>query len=111
LAGVAIAGKSRRAPSRRFACAAGGDLLLERSKGGAMPRKAAIHTMPAGSGGGWQNRQEGGATRGGFRTQAEAIKAGRDEARRLQTEHIVHRRDGKIRARNSYGNDPRRRPG
>jgi Uncharacterized protein conserved in bacteria (DUF2188) len=40
------------------------------------------------------------------RTQAEADEGGRAVARREQVELIVHGRDGRIRQRESYGNDP-----
>ena len=40
------------------------------------------------------------------RTQAEAIEAGRRIARAEQAELIIHRLDGRIRDRDSYGNDP-----
>lgn len=39
-------------------------------------------------------------------TQAQAIQAGRQIARQGQGELLVHGRDGRIRARDSYGNDP-----
>ena len=39
-------------------------------------------------------------------TQQEAIDAARDIARRNESELIIQGRDGKIRARDSYGNDP-----
>ena len=39
-------------------------------------------------------------------TQAEAATAGRGTARRERTELYVHGRDGRIRERDSYGNDP-----
>jgi hypothetical protein len=39
-------------------------------------------------------------------TQASATSAARDTARRERTELSVHGRDGKIRSRDSYGNDP-----
>jgi len=39
-------------------------------------------------------------------TQAEAIERGRDIARRQGTELLIHGKDGQIRARDSYGNDP-----
>jgi hypothetical protein len=65
-----------------------------------------VHTSPAPDGNGWTNSD--GST---FRTQKDAINAGRDLARRLGTEHLIHGRDGRIRERNSYGNDPPQRPG
>ena len=39
-------------------------------------------------------------------TQAEAIDQARDIARNQQSELLIHGRDGRIRARDSYGNDP-----
>jgi uncharacterized protein (DUF433 family) len=39
-------------------------------------------------------------------TQREAIKRAREIARNQGTEVVIHRRDGQIRSRNSYGNDP-----
>lgn len=41
-----------------------------------------------------------------FDTQAEAIKFGRDAARREGVELYIHREDGTIQARASYGRDP-----
>ena len=46
-----------------------------------------------------------------FDTKEEAIEAGREEARRRQTEHVIHNEDGSIAERNSYGSDPADRPG
>lgn len=40
------------------------------------------------------------------RTQAASIKAGRVEAKHKSTEHYIHGRNGQIREKNSYGNDP-----
>lgn len=39
-------------------------------------------------------------------TQADAIKAGREIARNNQSEILIHGRNGQIRERDSYGNDP-----
>jgi hypothetical protein len=39
-------------------------------------------------------------------TQAEAIDAAREIAQNQNSELIIHGRDGKIRARDSHGNDP-----
>ena len=41
-----------------------------------------------------------------FSTQAEAIQFGRSAAQKERTELYVHRKDGTIRERNSYGKDP-----
>jgi hypothetical protein len=75
-----------------------------------MPGKPPVHTIPHGDG--WANRREG-STRVAkkFPTKAEAEAAGRDTARREKTEHLIHKRDGTVGARNSYGNGPRRSKG
>ncbi len=39
-------------------------------------------------------------------TQAEAIDHGREIARNQQSELLIHGRNGRIRARDSHGNDP-----
>lgn len=39
-------------------------------------------------------------------TQAEAISQATETARREGVELLIHRQDGRIRERNSYGNDP-----
>lgn len=46
-----------------------------------------------------------------FKTQSEAIEAARDIAKREHTELYIHGSDGRIRERNSYGNDPFPPPG
>jgi hypothetical protein len=58
-------------------------------------------------GNGWAVKGEG-ATRATVITakQSDAISVARDIARNNSSELIVHGRDGKIRERNSYGNDP-----
>ncbi|MET4104761.1 DUF2188 domain-containing protein [Hymenobacter sp. UYP22] len=44
-------------------------------------------------------------------TQAEAIAAGRAQAANNGSELIIHGRDGRIRASDSHGRDPRNIPG
>lgn len=39
-------------------------------------------------------------------TQSEATQAARSTAQRQSSEVLIHGRDGQIRARDSYGNDP-----
>jgi Uncharacterized protein conserved in bacteria (DUF2188) len=41
-----------------------------------------------------------------FETQHEAIEHGRQIAINQQSELIIHNQEGRIRERNSYGNDP-----
>ncbi len=70
-----------------------------------MAKKPEVHTVPHGEG--WANRRAGSdRVSKVYDTKAEAQAAGRDTARRENTEHIIHKRDGTIGERNSYGNDP-----
>ena len=58
---------------------------------------------------GWAVRAEGAsATTLIFRTQSEAWEKAKSIARKERTEALLHGRDGVIRARNTYGHDPRR---
>ena len=41
-----------------------------------------------------------------FDTQKEAIAAARIIAKKQESELIIHNKEGKIRAKDSYGNDP-----
>lgn len=41
-----------------------------------------------------------------FDTQREAIERGREIARNQRSELLIHRRDGSIREKNTYGRDP-----
>ena len=57
--------------------------------------------------GGWAVRAAGSRRASSVHsTQAEAINAAREIARNQGSELFVHRRDGRIRERSSYGNDP-----
>ncbi|QYU58174.1 DUF2188 domain-containing protein [Weissella confusa] len=64
------------------------------------------HVTPDGQGG-WKVQGAGNsrATQH-FNTQAEAITRGRQIAQNQQSELFVHGRNGQIRERNTYGNDP-----
>lgn len=48
---------------------------------------------------------------GNFATEQEAEDAGRLLARELKKELVIHAKDGTIRKKDSYGNDPREIPG
>jgi Uncharacterized protein conserved in bacteria (DUF2188) len=63
--------------------------------------------------GSWVNEIEGdeGALLASHATKHVAVAAGRDEAIRRKTEHVIHNEDGSIDERNSYGGDPAYRPG
>lgn len=63
------------------------------------------HVTPKGDK--WQVKGEGNTKATEiFDTQREAIKRAREIAINKQGELFIHGRDGKIRERNSYGNDP-----
>lgn len=56
----------------------------------------------------WKNKVEGKArATKTFDTKAEAVAAGREQAMKLETEHVIKNMDGKISGKKSYGNDPR----
>ena len=69
-----------------------------------MPRKGQ-HVVPRDNK--WAVRKSGSdrVTRK-YETQHEAIKAARQIARNQRTEVYIHGQDGRIRERDSYGNDP-----
>lgn len=70
-----------------------------------MAAKKNIHTTPTDKG--WQNRREdAGRATSTHKTKAEAQAAGRASAKKDGVEHIIHKKDGTISERNSYGNDP-----
>lgn len=66
--------------------------------------KPGQHVVPSGDK--WSVRRAGAARASGvFATQAEAIERARAIAQNQATELFIHGRDGRIRERNSYGND------
>lgn len=75
-------------------------------KGGCvMADKKNIHTVPTEDG--WANRREGGQRASSTHdTKSDAQAAGRAAAKKDGVEHLVHKKDGSIGERNSYGNDP-----
>lgn len=68
-------------------------------------KKKNIHIVP--NSGQWGIKKDGSERISeSFKTQKKAIKKGRSIARRDKTELFIHGRDGQIRERDSYGNDP-----
>ncbi|WP_373998467.1 DUF2188 domain-containing protein [Bdellovibrio bacteriovorus] len=65
--------------------------------------KKPIHTVPSGNG--WSNKQ-GGKEISRHHTKANAESEGRRQAMRFETEHVIHKVNGQIVKKNSYGNDP-----
>jgi hypothetical protein len=61
--------------------------------------------VPKLEGSGWVNEVNG-KILSRHRTKDVAVEAGREIARRLKVEHSIHRSDGVISEKNSYGNDP-----
>jgi Uncharacterized protein conserved in bacteria (DUF2188) len=75
-----------------------------------MPNKGDVHVLKSDRG--WRVEVEGTSRpRSTPSTQAEAAKAAREIARKNKSELMIHRRNGKIRERNTYGHDPRRTKG
>lgn len=63
-----------------------------------------VHIVPHSEG--WAVRIEGNdRATSVHRTQEQAIDAGRERARRDETEILIHGENGRIRDRDSYGND------
>lgn len=79
------------------------------AKGGSGTR-GGVHTTTNPDGKGWVNQVNGRVT-SNHRTKENAEKAGRDQSIDRGAEHVIHRRDGTIGERNSYGNDPSDRKG
>jgi endonuclease YncB( thermonuclease family) len=67
--------------------------------------KRNVHVVPNGNG--WAVKPEGASKPVSMhRTQRAAAEAGREVARENQSELFIHRPNGQIRDRDSYGNDP-----
>ena len=62
-----------------------------------------VHVVPSGDE--WAVEEDG-RQLSMHRTQADAERAGREDAIRAKAELVVHGRDGQIERKNSYGNDP-----
>jgi hypothetical protein len=67
--------------------------------------KKDVHTTPNPEGKGWVNKVAGKPTGVTHRTQENAADAGRKIARQNESEHSIHRRDGTVGPKNSYGPD------
>jgi hypothetical protein len=76
-----------------------------------MPKKGDVHVVHRPDQRKWAVEVEGGRARSTHATKAEAERAGREVARKNKSELLIHRRDGKISERNTYGHDPRRSKG
>lgn len=63
-----------------------------------------VHVVPGGHG--WAVKPEGKPPVSRHRTQGAAEDAGRRLARQNQSELVIHRPNGQIRDKDSYGGDP-----
>jgi hypothetical protein len=69
-------------------------------------RKKGVHVTPRGNK--WAVMREGNQRATSLHhTQQLAVKKGREIARRDKTEFYLHNQQGEIRARDSYGSDPK----
>ena len=67
--------------------------------------KPNVHVVPRD--GGWAVQRAGGQRASSLHeTQADAVDRGREQARRDGVELLIHGEDGRIRERDSHGNDP-----
>ena len=72
--------------------------------------KGDIHTFPHGDG--WANKVEGNSRVSNTApTKAEAQGEGPPDGDESRVEHQIHKKDGTIGVRRSYGRDPRRSKG
>lgn len=70
-----------------------------------MSGKRNIHVVRSGNG--WATRRADSSRMSDRHpTQADAIRAARERAKRERVEVVIHRPDGRIRDKDSYGNDP-----
>lgn len=69
--------------------------------------KKSNHVIPSKQRGEWAVKKSG-STRisESFETKEEAIKYGRELSKHEETELFIHKKDGTIQNRNSYGKDP-----
>jgi len=64
-----------------------------------------VHVVPHKDG--WATKVEGNKRASSVsETKADAFQAGREKAKEMKTELIIHGKDGRIQNSNSYGNDP-----
>jgi uncharacterized protein YdaT len=69
--------------------------------------KRSNHIVPSSQKGGWIVKKSGSSRSShSFDTKEEAIKYGRKLSKKEHTELFIHRKDGTIQNRNSYGKDP-----
>lgn len=70
-------------------------------------RGQGVHTVPNPKGNGWINELEGLPEPRVFKVKFAAVEVGKKLAQKHHVEHTIHKKDGTIGQKNSYGNDPR----
>ena len=71
-----------------------------------MVRKKSNHVVPS-KGTGWAVKKSGASKASKkFETKVEAVKYAKEISNREKTELYIHKKDGRIQNKNSYGNDP-----
>ena len=65
------------------------------------------HVVPSQTGKGWDVKPAGEQPSSHHRTQANAAKQAVSNAKQQKTEVLIHGRNGQIRSKDSYGNDPK----
>ena len=71
-----------------------------------MSNRREVHVSKNTEGGGWKKTVGGQQVGGVHRTQQAAIDAAEKLARQNRSDLVVHGRDGKIRSKDSFGNEP-----
>jgi len=66
--------------------------------------KKNVHVVPKGSGAGWTVKQSG-DTKSSHRTQQAAVDKATPVAKRDKVDLVIHGKDGRIRSKDSYGNE------
>lgn len=69
--------------------------------------KASYHVIPSPNGGWSVKKARVNRATKHFETQTDAIEWAKKASKSEQAEFVVHRRDGTVRLRDHYGNDPR----
>lgn len=69
--------------------------------------KKSNHVVPSKKSGGWAVKKAGSSKASkAFTTKAGAVKYAKKLSRKERSELYIHKKDGSIQNRNSYGNDP-----
>lgn len=69
--------------------------------------KKSNHVVPSREKGGWTVKKSGSTKASkSFDKKSDAVRYARELSRKEQTELYIHKKDGRIQDRNSYGKDP-----